>query len=262
MTADLVTKNKIAKYIELYPEAKTNILLWVKEFGRRFGRDLENGHFEGVTEVGAQLGASDFRIKFNFNPWVKTAYITWFGTNTDLLEQHKKEMEELRAQNPELIFEKVVSYKEVITSPPPPLEEQILPEPANLHGLEGNLKSVSTSDKIFTESEYEGALERVIEIFNASPETPEFAEIELLLPLIKNYEENKIALPALDPVALAKVRMKELQLTPQHLASLAGEEEEEMNLFLEGKKALSTDALRKLFHHLGIRHVDISELLN
>jgi len=261
MTADLITKNKIAEYIELYPEAKTNILLWVKEFGRRLAKDVDSGHFEDVTEVFAQLGASDFRIKFNFNPLIKTAYITWFGTNTELLEQYQKKMEELGAENPGLIIEKVVSHKEVIFTPPPPLEEQILPESPTFHGLEINLKTVSNNDELYTKPEYEEALERVIEIFNAKPGTPEFAEIELLLPLIKNYEENKIVLPALNPADLAKVRMKEFKLTPQDLAPLVGGEED-MNLFLDGKKVLSTGVLRTLFHHLSIRHVDISELLN
>lgn len=87
MTSDLITKNKIVEYIGLYPQAKTNILLWVKEFGQRGARGIESYHLEGVTEVFAQLGASDFRIKYNYNPWVNTAYITWFGTSTEHAEE-------------------------------------------------------------------------------------------------------------------------------------------------------------------------------
>lgn len=41
MKADLITKNKLVEYIDLYPEAKTNILLWIKEFGRRLGEDMK-----------------------------------------------------------------------------------------------------------------------------------------------------------------------------------------------------------------------------
>ena len=121
MKADLITKNKLVEYIDLYPEAKTNILLWIKEFGRRLGEDMKTAPFEGISYVGAQLGASDYRVQFTINPWLKTAYITWLGTEAELIAKHEKEIQELRAENPDLVVEEVVmNYEEILTPPPPP----------------------------------------------------------------------------------------------------------------------------------------------
>ena len=260
MKSDLITKNKLLEYIDLYPEAKTNILLWIKEFGRRPGEDIKSGAFEELSFVSSQLGASDYRVQFTINPWLKTAYVTWFGTEAELIAKHEKEIKELRAENPDLVVEEVVvSYREILT-PPPPLMEEIFPESEDLPDIEDSRETVTDNKDLFTKAEYEGALKRVIEIFDARPGTSDFAEIELLLPGIKKYEESKIVLPDIDLADLIKVRMKEFQLTPESCAHFFGGEED-MNLFLACRKQLSLGVLRKLFRHLGIVHVDASEFL-
>lgn len=48
------------------------------------------------------------------------------------------------------------------------------------------------------ESEYKQALKRTIDIFHTEPGTPKFEELELLLVLVKDYEDKHIVIPALD----------------------------------------------------------------
>ncbi len=44
------------------------------------------------------------------------------------------------------------------------------------------------------EKDYKKALNRTIEIFHADPATSEFAELELLLVLVKDYEDKHIVI--------------------------------------------------------------------
>ncbi|MGI4021001.1 MAG: hypothetical protein ACRYFA_05805 [Janthinobacterium lividum] len=50
---------------------------------------------------------------------------------------------------------------------------------------------------IKTEAEYKEALEMTIDIFHAQPDSPEFEELELLLILVKDYEDKNIVIPEL-----------------------------------------------------------------
>jgi HTH-type transcriptional regulator/antitoxin HigA len=49
-----------------------------------------------------------------------------------------------------------------------------------------------------TEEEYRKALDRTIQIFHAQPGSSEFEELELLLVLVKDYEDRHILIPELD----------------------------------------------------------------
>ncbi len=49
-----------------------------------------------------------------------------------------------------------------------------------------------------TEKEYERALLRMMEIFHANPNTPEYDELELLMVLVKDYDDKHYHLPELD----------------------------------------------------------------
>ncbi len=55
-------------------------------------------------------------------------------------------------------------------------------------------------ETIKTEVEYRQALERTISIFHAEPDAPEFEELELLLVLVKDYEDKNIVIPELGPI--------------------------------------------------------------
>jgi len=53
------------------------------------------------------------------------------------------------------------------------------------------------------EEEYDRALERTIEIFHADLNTPEGVELDLLLGLVKNYEDIHYHIPDPDSMSLA-----------------------------------------------------------
>lgn len=60
-----------------------------------------------------------------------------------------------------------------------------------------------------TEDEYDIALKRTIEIFHADQDTPEGMELNLLLVLVKNYEDQHYPIPEPDPVEVAKLKLEE-----------------------------------------------------
>lgn len=55
---------------------------------------------------------------------------------------------------------------------------------------------MNISKVIKTQAQYRKALSRTIEIFHAEENTPEFDELELLLVLVKDYENKHLKLPA------------------------------------------------------------------
>ena len=55
-----------------------------------------------------------------------------------------------------------------------------------------------------TEDDYNSASLHLMEIFNAEPNTKEGDELELLIVLIKDYDENNYQLPELDALEVIK----------------------------------------------------------
>ena len=51
-----------------------------------------------------------------------------------------------------------------------------------------------------TEIEYNTALKRTIEIFHSEKNTPQSDELDVLLSLIKDYEDRHYQIPAPDPI--------------------------------------------------------------
>jgi len=62
---------------------------------------------------------------------------------------------------------------------------------------------------IKTKAEYNKAIKRTMDIFQMEPGTPEADELDLLLVLVKAYEDKHIVLPAIDPIDAIKLKMKE-----------------------------------------------------
>jgi len=65
---------------------------------------------------------------------------------------------------------------------------------------------------IKTEKQYDEALERLNDIFDASPNSKEGQEAELLALLIESYEEAHHPIESPDPIVTVRIRMEELQL--------------------------------------------------
>ena len=111
--------------------------------------------------------------------------------------------------------------------------------------MKGNWKVLKSED------EYDNALERTIEIFHAQKGTPEFEELELLLLLVKDYEDRHYQIPAPDPIEAIKLKMEEKGLKQKDLEHIIGSKGY-VSQVLSGKKELTLKMIKGLHQYLGI----------
>jgi HTH-type transcriptional regulator/antitoxin HigA len=98
---------------------------------------------------------------------------------------------------------------------------------------------------IKTKTDYKKALQRTMAIFHAAPGTPESDELELLLVLIKDYEDKHIILPEIDPIEVVKLKMKERGLKAKDLEPLIGSKGH-VSSILSGRRELTLKMAQKL----------------
>lgn len=104
---------------------------------------------------------------------------------------------------------------------------------------------------IKNEAEYKEALERTIDIFNVEPDSPEFEELELLLILVKDYEDKNIIIPELNPIDVIKLKMEEKGIKAKDLESIIGSKGH-VSLILSGKREITLKMAKSLHTFLGI----------
>jgi HTH-type transcriptional regulator/antitoxin HigA len=75
---------------------------------------------------------------------------------------------------------------------------------------------------IKTEKEYNLALKRLKQIFDAKKGTKQGDELELLSLLIENFEKEKHAIDLPDPIEAIKFRMEQLDYQQKNLAEVIG----------------------------------------
>ena len=98
---------------------------------------------------------------------------------------------------------------------------------------------------IKTKTEYNKALKRTMGIFQAVPGTREADELELLLVLIKDYEDKHIVLPELHPIEAIKLKMEERGLKAKDLEPLIGSKGH-VSSILSGRRELTLKMAQKL----------------
>lgn len=104
---------------------------------------------------------------------------------------------------------------------------------------------------IENDAEYEAALERIDQIFDAIPGTDEARELKLLVILVKEYEAENHPIPNPDPIEAIKVRMEDLGLKAKDLISYIGDKTT-VSRILNRQRGLTIDMARKLHKALGI----------
>jgi HTH-type transcriptional regulator / antitoxin HigA len=104
---------------------------------------------------------------------------------------------------------------------------------------------------IRTEEDYSKTLKRAKEIWDAQPGTPEADELEVLLPLIEDYEDIHYHIPPPDPVEAIKVRMEELGLSRKDLEPCIGSRGRVSDI-LNRRRPLTLPMIRKLSEKLGL----------
>lgn len=91
--------------------------------------------------------------------------------------------------------------------------------------------------------EYSAALFQLTAIENPSP--AELETIELLTLLVERYEQEHYPIPAADPVSVVRLLIEKQGLTQRDLIPQFGSESA-VSMFLNGKRKLTTEQIRKL----------------
>lgn len=104
---------------------------------------------------------------------------------------------------------------------------------------------------IRSERDYERALERIEEIFDARPGTAEADELDILATLVENYEAAHHPIDPPTPVDAIRFRMEQQNLSARDLMPILGSRTR-VSEILNGSRPLTLDMIRALNTHLGI----------
>lgn len=77
-------------------------------------------------------------------------------------------------------------------------------------------------DAILTEEEYRRAAERIWELFDAEPGTPEGEEFEALAAQVEAYEEIHYPIEPPSPAGCIRVRLEDFELSEEALVPVIG----------------------------------------
>ena len=104
---------------------------------------------------------------------------------------------------------------------------------------------------IRTEEEYEAALARIDEIFDAEKGTAEGEELDELADLVEFYEDKHYPIGLPDPISAIEFRMDQANLSQRDLIPYIGSSAKVAEV-LSGKRDLTMSMARALHEHLGI----------
>jgi HTH-type transcriptional regulator/antitoxin HigA len=104
---------------------------------------------------------------------------------------------------------------------------------------------------IKTEQDYQEALKRLEIIFDASVDSPEGDEAEILGMLIEKYEDIHYPIEAPDPIEAIKFRMEQMDLSKSDLAEIIGYKSRVSEIFSR-KRKLTLQMIRQLHEKLNI----------
>ena len=104
---------------------------------------------------------------------------------------------------------------------------------------------------IKTEQDYQMALQRLEEIFDAKPNSKEGDELEILSILIEKYESKNFPIDMPDPIEAIKFRMDQLGMKQKDLAEAVGFNSR-VSEILNKKRKLTIEMVRNLSEKLRI----------
>lgn len=102
-----------------------------------------------------------------------------------------------------------------------------------------------------TESDYNKAVIRMMEIFHSEPGTPESDELDLLIVLIKDYDDRHYQLPELDALEVIKYKMVEKGMKAKDLEPIIGSKGH-VSAILSGKREITLKMAQKLKNYFSI----------
>ena len=98
---------------------------------------------------------------------------------------------------------------------------------------------------IKSNADYQKALKRLEEIFDAKRGTPESDEADILGLLVDEYENKHFSINAPDPIEAIKIRMEDLNLSQSDLADALGGKNR-VSEILNRKRRLTLEMIRNL----------------
>ena len=104
---------------------------------------------------------------------------------------------------------------------------------------------------IRTEKDYEITLERIDQLMDSIPNTPEFDELEILVTLVESYEERHYFIDAPDPISAIKFRMEQEDLKQKDLVPIIGDSAI-VSKVLKGQRKLTVEMIKNLHEQLKI----------
>jgi HTH-type transcriptional regulator/antitoxin HigA len=104
---------------------------------------------------------------------------------------------------------------------------------------------------IKNEEDYNSALKKLEEIFDAPVNSPDGDEAELLTVLIEKYEEEHYPIEAPDPIEAIRFRMEQMNMKKKDLAEVLGYKSR-VSEILSRKRKLSLKMIRQLHKKLRI----------
>lgn len=110
---------------------------------------------------------------------------------------------------------------------------------------------------IKTEEDYNSALKRLEEIFDAPVNSKDGDEAELLTVLIERYEEEYYPIESPDPIEAIRFRMEQMNMNKKDLAEVIGYKSR-VSEILNRKRKLSLNMIRQLHKKL---HIPYDSLL-
>ena len=104
---------------------------------------------------------------------------------------------------------------------------------------------------IKTDTDYQEALQRLDELFDAKIGSPESDEADIIALLVDNYENEYYPIEAPDPIEAIKIRMEEMQIKQIDLVPEIGGKSR-VSEILNKKRRLTVDMIRKLTVRLNL----------
>jgi len=104
---------------------------------------------------------------------------------------------------------------------------------------------------IKTEEDYQQAIKRLEKLFDASENTPEGEEAEILSILIEKYEDTYFPIESPDPIEAIKFRMEQSDMSRTDLANIIGYKSR-VSEILNRKRKLTLPMIRRLHTKLNI----------
>jgi len=104
---------------------------------------------------------------------------------------------------------------------------------------------------IKTEGDYTKAVKRTMEIFHTEPGTVLHDELELLLILVKDYEDKHIIIPDLNPIDVIKLKMEEMGIMAKDLEPIIGSKGH-VSSVLSSKREITFKMARKLKEYFNL----------